>query len=195
MANIYLTAGHEVVNGKGTGAHSPYGDEAVLAQKVVADLTRTLAVDFLLTVKNDCNNWKLAQVIQWLKGLVSEKDFIIDIHFNIGPESACGVEVIVPDLASQRELSVADLYAQTIARSLTIRNRGVKREKDTARKTIGILRYPAKATNIVIESCFLSNKNDMQAFNENYPRFIHNLSFAINKSFKHEFLENISKAA
>lgn len=192
MAKIYLTAGHEIVNGKGTGAHSSYGDEALLAQKVVSDLTRVLSVEYMLYVVNDSNTWKLAETIQWLKGIVSEKDFIIDVHFNAGPDAATGVEVIVPDCASSREVTLADNLAQSISRSLGIRNRGVKKEKDTARKTIGILRYPAKATNVLIEVCFLTNRNDMSAFNSNYDSFIKSLAYVINKSFKNEVLENIS---
>ncbi len=42
MKTIYLTKGHKIVNGIGTGAISPYGDEAIEAKKLVIDIAKCL---------------------------------------------------------------------------------------------------------------------------------------------------------
>lgn len=179
MPKLYLTAGHEIRNGKGTGASSIYGDEAVLAKKLVDDISYKLKS---IDVSNDKADWKLASVIQWIKGLATSQDFVIDVHFNAGPITATGTEVIIPDAFTMKELNFATEVSSVIARTLKIRNRGVKKEKDTARKTLGILRIPNKPTNILIEVCFLSNKEDMQSFNQNYSDLVDNLSAVILKN-------------
>jgi hypothetical protein len=46
-----------------------------------------------------------------------------------------------------------------------IRSRGVKSEKDTARKTLAIMR-PA-GINLLPEICFISNRSDVSAYQAN----------------------------
>ena len=47
-----------------------------------------------------------------------------------------------------------------------IANRGVKTEKQTARKGIGILNLKA-GISVLVEVCFMSNPNDLRAYLKN----------------------------
>jgi N-acetylmuramoyl-L-alanine amidase len=93
----------------------------------------------------------------------NESDVCVDIHFNAGPPTATGVEVITADRFTREELGAATRMSVNCSKILGIRNRGVKTEKDTARKMIGILRNE-KGINLLIEICFISNANDMKAY-------------------------------
>ena len=73
MKTIYLTAGHEVNDGKGTGAHG-FMDEAVEALKLRNDVAVVLKNKGIKVI-TEKNTSKLSEVVSWLKSLVSSKDF------------------------------------------------------------------------------------------------------------------------
>ena len=183
MKNIYLIAGHEVINGKGTGAHG-FIDEAVEALKLRDDVTSVLRNKGIKVI-TEHNISKLREVVSWLKSLVSSKDFVIDIHFNASTNpKATGTEVLIDDTSTSLEKMFSREIADTISESLKIKNRGVKFENTTRHKRLAIISDPSVATNVLIEVCFVSNKSDVDAYKKNYDLLVTNLANIIEKYAK-----------
>lgn len=183
---IYLTAGHQVINGKGTGAQSPYGDEAVLAlelRDMIAAVLREFGHQVITEVPTDA----LSTVIRWLRPIVTSKDIVIDIHFNSAANvQANGTEVIIPSKHTDAELQLAKSLASEISKALTTKLRsgkiihaGVKAEDETAHGRIAILSQPWQPTNVLLEICFLSNYDDMSKYFNAKQHLVHRLSSAI----------------
>ena len=183
MRNIYLTAGHEVINGKGTGAHG-FIDEAVEALKLRDDLAAALKSKGI-KVTTEKNTSKLSEVINWLKSLVTSKDFVIDIHFNASTNpKATGAEVLIDDTSSSIEKTFSRELTEVMSDTLKIKNRGVKLESDTRHKKLGIISGPSAATNVLLEVCFVSNQEDVKSYKNNYFYLIENLAKVIEKYTK-----------
>ncbi|AYQ31371.1 N-acetylmuramoyl-L-alanine amidase [Runella sp. SP2] len=179
---IYLLAGHTVQNGRGTGAFGIDGfDEAVEAVKLRNDITAALRARGV-KVANEVNTSPLAQVVAWLRSLVKKEDKVIDIHFNAAGPAATGVEVLIDDTPTEVERQFAEKLAATISRTLGIRRRGVlgvKRESESQHSSLAIISGPSVAINVLIEVCFLSNKNDVDSYRKNYAELVKNLADAI----------------
>lgn len=184
MKTIYLTKGHQVINGKGTGAHSLFGDEAVEAEKVVNALIKRLAQENI-NVRTDENKWSLIDTIGWLLRNVKANDLSIDFHFNasVNPK-ATGCEVLIPSEHTLIEKTLAGIFAKEISYVLMIKNRGVKTEAESQHKTLGILRRPKIANNLLIEVCFITNEQDMLEYKERFLNLIESLSRVIVEYFK-----------
>lgn len=186
IPRIYLTAGHQVINGKGTGAHSDYGDEAVLAlalrDEIAAEL-RKLGHSVLTEAPSDT----LSTVLRWLHSVVSSKDLVVDIHFNAAANpQAHGTEVIIPSNYITKEMAFGRHLADAMADALGTRLRrgkiiypGVKTEEETQHRRIGILSRPSKAANALLEVCFLTNYDDMQKYWAGRTKLVRNLTAAI----------------
>lgn len=173
MRKLFLIAGH---GGKDPGAISG------------SYIERDLAIELRFLINNelrrlnivpnmDANENYLALTLSWLRGKLSAKDVIIDIHWNASSNPAAnGTEVIVPESSSQYENTFANAIASTIA-SIGFKNRGVKPETDTARKKLGIMRPTAE--NILIEVCFISNTQDMLLYQKSKQILAKKLAYII----------------
>lgn len=167
---IYLIAGH---NGKGTGAYSRYGDEGEETIDVRNDIAAKLRHEYGCKVVTDEDFSALPNVLRWLESLVSERDIVIDIHFNAFNGKAHGSECIIANQHDYKERTVAEAILKATVDALGTRSRGVKTEKYTARKRIGILSgRPKNAINVLLEVCFIDNADDMKKYDDNYCEFI-----------------------
>jgi N-acetylmuramoyl-L-alanine amidase len=176
--NLIITAGHSL---KEAGARGVEGvKEEIETIKLRDDVTKHLKKWYKVDVWNDNDSDSLQTVINQIKAKVKSKfDISIDIHFNAGPPTATGVEVIVPNSPSLEEKFLGSKLSEEIAKTLKLRNRGLKTEDDTARKTIGILRQPHVATNILLEICFITNSNDVASYRANYLKLVQTISDTI----------------
>jgi N-acetylmuramoyl-L-alanine amidase len=179
---IYITSGHQVINGKGNGAFGVDGfDEAVQARRLVNDIINNMkfanGVDKNL-ILTDNDSWSLNAVIGWLAKAVTKECLTIDVHFNaFSSPKATGTEVLIADSATKQEISFAKDVVFSIANTLKIGNRGVKKESESARGKLGMLSGGgAKAVNILVEVCFITNPNDVNAYNTRYWNLVENLS-------------------
>jgi len=174
---IYLTAGHNVVNGRGTGAYGiahpkyPNGFDEAAEAIVLRDLVTAELRLKGLTVINDKNDTPLRGVLTWLRNVAGERDVCIEIHFNAGPGSATGVECVVADKHTARESELARALCRAVneATGVRIRNRkpdrgGVLLESETPRGRIGYLHSPAVAYNALLEVCFCTSKHDVEKY-------------------------------
>ena len=57
---------------------------------------------------------------------------------------------------------VAGLICTGLSKIMGIRSRGVKSEKDTARKTLAVMRE--QGINLLPEFCFISNRSDLSTY-------------------------------
>jgi N-acetylmuramoyl-L-alanine amidase len=159
---VYVSAGH-TRTGRDKGAISPYAVEGELTHEFRNILNNELRSLGIFTIV-DADNTIAADTIRFFKSLLTQKSLFIDIHFNSGPEVAHGAEIIIPDAASTLEVELAKSLQNILTEYF--RDRGVKREKDTARKQIGVLRQ-LSGINILLEICFISNKNDVDKYHTN----------------------------
>lgn len=190
MKNVYLTAGHNIINGKGNGAfgireqNGKVFDEALEARKLTDDVIAHLKKWYKVTAHTDKKETLLPAVISWLVSIVKKDDLAIEFHFNAGVPAAHGTEVIIPRINDVREKDFAAMLSFNMADCLGIRNRGVKTEADTAHKSIGILNKPKAATNILAEICFITNHNDVSAYRREYNNLVQTISDTIGNYLK-----------
>ena len=74
---IYLIAGHNIINGVGTGASSYLGDEAIENSRMVRSVSKELIRkgEFVVT---DNDNWGLKKVVSWVKKMIKKESISID---------------------------------------------------------------------------------------------------------------------
>jgi len=155
---IHLTAGHHRKDAGATYNGRKEADETIKLRNDITKKLREKGVE----VWNDNDDWDLNRVITEIRKFSKSDDIVCDIHFNAGGPTATGCEVFVADDANAAELALAKALVDTIASTLIIRNRGVKREKDSQHKKLGMMR--PTGLNVLIEVCFISNKYDMQQY-------------------------------
>lgn len=174
--HLFITAGHTVVNGKGTGAHGVNGfDEAVEARKLVKDIIAHQKKWYALDCHTDKDTDSLNAVIQKQVNTVNADWICVDVHFNAGPSTATGTEMLIPKHYTKHEIELAEKLATATANILGIKKRsgklltkGVKTEDESQHSRIGILSRPYKGVNVLVEVCFCSNENDVKAYRTHY---------------------------
>lgn len=92
---------------------------------------------------------------------------IFDVHFNSGSPTATGTECFVNDKDFQNKNSLSYKMASEVceftSNLLGIKNRGVKSEKLSQHKKLGILNLGA-GVSVLWEICFISSVLDMQNY-------------------------------
>lgn len=157
---LFVVAGH---GGSDRGASGVNG-------YVEADLTiefRDLIISELrklgVVAITDKNTNALLQTLAWLKGLITPTSIAVDIHWNASSNAlAKGTEVIVPEKPSKFETALATSLLKVFT-DIGFTSRGVKVESQTARGRLGWMRPVAE--NILIETCFITNNQDMLLYN------------------------------
>ena len=164
MRKVYLSAGHTNVTGQDRGAVSKSGTwiEGVEAV-IIRDLLKEELIKRGATVIVDDNRNALAKTLAAFKGLVGVADIAIDIHFDAGGGTGCSV--FIPVQASKLEQNLAADLSGVISNVLKVRNRGVKTELDSHHKTLACMRLACE--NILIETCFIDNTEDMKSYDFN----------------------------
>lgn len=184
---VIITSGHQIINGKGTGAHGINGfDEAVEARKLVKDVSDHLKKWAKIEVQTDQDSWSLRQVIAWVKGTAGKGDLSIDVHFNAGPAAARGTESFIPEINTKEERELASKLSINIAHCLGTKIRtgkdkliGVKVSSESQHSRIGILDTPVNPINILLEICFITNHDDVIAYRTRYWKLVQVISDTI----------------
>lgn len=159
---IYLIAGHHNAD---SGAVANGLKEADLTKKV-RDLvyTRIKQLSPKSFVTKDDDKDTLSQVIAKIKPNIKIDDILIDFHYNAGAPIATGVECVVDDFAGAKSIEIAEKICDIIHDITGLKNRGVKREKDTPRKQLGILGM--RGSSVIVEMGFISNINDVNTLDK-----------------------------
>ena len=165
---VLISAGHSDTD---PGAVSNGHTEAKLALQLrdsVAAYLRQYGVK-VVEDGNDGQNLPLTDAIRLAKGR-----FAIEIHFNAGPESAAGVECIA--------LPAMRYHAQRLAASVAsvLRNKlrgdhGYIDQSKSARGRLGFV----QAGGLILEVCFLSNRQETAYYMANSSKVAQELAKAI----------------
>lgn len=164
MRNIYISAGHSNVLSRDRGATGNGFIEGELAVEQ-RDLIKKELIKLGVTPIVDGDNTILSQSINFFKNLTSSDSIVLDLHYNAATPQATGVEVLIPSKNTQFEKELAKEITDKISDVLGIKNRGVKTEAQSHHGRLGWMRLTGE--NILVETCFISNKNDMQRYQEN----------------------------
>jgi len=181
---IYIIAGH---NHSDPGAHAEHKIGKIKESDLTIEL-RDLIISYLksneqiTSIKKDNDDTSLRNVIKYLNENVTRDDLVIDIHFNAFNGKATGTEVIIPNIHSQFEMNIGRELCTVMANTLTINNRGVKNESQTARGKIGILR--GKGNRVLIEVCFMDNPSDFNSYKINMYILAAEIASVIAKYYK-----------
>jgi N-acetylmuramoyl-L-alanine amidase len=162
---IILEAGH-VHLGKDQGAAANGYKEADLTYEF-----RELVKDHLIGITagvaiiTDHDDVVLVDMVNQVNKLMNADSISLSIHFNAGPESATGTEVIYPTEHSVQEKEWSTELSKLVADHLGIKNRGAKDETATARGKIYI--RSMKGHNLLLEVCFITNLSDLSRYQKN----------------------------
>lgn len=157
---LFVAAGHGGADPGASGNGYVEKDLTIEFRKVLVAELRALGVEAI----TDPDENALKQTLAWLRGKFGTKDILFDIHWNAGPSSSHGSEVIVPDESSPFEKQLATDLCAAMA-SFGFYNRGIKPESQTFRKRLGWMRPSAE--NVLIEICFITNLTDMKLYGAN----------------------------
>lgn len=178
IQGIIVSSGHTNVKGADMGASSADGkyiegvltvDAKNILVKHIKEAAKKEKIDidkFLLVDRDDT---ALAATMAFLKGRTKSNDVLIDIHFNAGPATAKGTEVLIPAKYTKEELEIADRISDIFGNVLGTPERGskahtdgVKDETDSNRGSLGWMKL--SGYNILIEVEFLSNPEAMKVY-------------------------------
>lgn len=155
---LFISSGHGGADpGASSGGYVERDLTIELRQLIVNELNK-LGVN----PRTDPNTNALAQTLTWLRGKFGQRDILLDIHFNASHNTtAKGSEIIVPDGASEFETSLSNALLKVFT-DIGFRDRGVKPEALTARKSLAWMRPDAE--NVLLEVCFITNTSDMTLY-------------------------------
>lgn len=166
MRKIYLSAGHNVVCGHTSGAKTEYGNESLLTiemKEKVAERLRKKGVEFI----TDRDDMTLGQVVEEINGKIGKEGYAIELHFNASTiKSVRGTEVVVYNRSKLPQTARAKELSDIVSGILGTNNRGVKGESQSAHGRLAFVRK-TKCEAVILEICFLSNKEDMESYNAN----------------------------
>lgn len=170
IKKIYLSAGHGLPKDPGASGNGYIEANLTTEQRqLIAEELEILGI----CPEVDRNTNILQDTINFFKSLVTPSCILVDLHWNSSSNpKATGVEVFIPTNYTELELEIAGKIAKCISDTLDIPLRGntrgvlgVKTEDLSARRKLAWMRITGQ--NILIETCFISNKNDMQKYQEN----------------------------
>ena len=159
----FLSAGHSDID---PGAVANGFKESDLTKELRSMVTEHLkaANHRFITDDDDESNRQYQNRIKPGNGSV-----LLDFHFNAGPPSATGTEVIISNVANDNSRLFARELVDGASRILGIRNRGVKGESGSQHSRVGILHLDAGIASLV-EVCFITNEQDIAAYQVNKER-------------------------
>ena len=158
MRRVFLIAGH---NGARTGANGfiDEGKETIILRDLIAENLKDMGI---VVIKDD-NLTPLTKIAQWLRNQITKKDVCIDIHFNASTNnSANGSEVFIPTKNTSDEVELANMFRESLSKFF--KDRGVSLESKSYHGKIAML-SGFDCCNVLLEVCFVSNKNDADTYN------------------------------
>jgi N-acetylmuramoyl-L-alanine amidase len=172
---IFIFAGHggTDVGAVGVDRRTEARETLKLRNAICLEL-KAKGVKYIIDDDND----KLRDVLK--KAQTGSGSVVLDIHFNAASKAtATGVETIVSDGANNITLSFAAELAEAVTIPTGLKMRGVKREKDTPRKRLALMRENGIVG--LLEVCFISNKSDMALYDQHINKIAANLAGALIK--------------
>ena len=159
IRRIILDCGHGPGNGKGgafdPGATSSYGTEHRTVSLIASGVRQALARTIPCVIAPELS---LPELISWVNDELEPGDFLLSLHMNAG--GGTGTEVIYSAAAPFDRAEQARGLSAIIASMLRLPDRGAKKDSETPRGRLGILRQ-TKCPALLIELAFVDNRKDM----------------------------------
>ncbi len=172
---LLLSAGHTSIAGRDRGAAGNgliEGVEAVKIRDRVAELLRAKG----FSVREDGGDGISEPLSKALK-LIPGTSLAVELHFNAGPPTATGIEVL--SLPSRKKH--AQLIAEGINQGLSLPLRGDKGWKSDTSGQHSRLAF-CRAGGVLVELCFISSKGDTDSYKANFEKVCVGLADAIEKA-------------
>ena len=179
MRKIFISAGHSNKPGRDCGAAAHGYVEGVLAVAFRNKVYKNL-IQLGANVTIDGNDTILSDSLNYFKKIVNKDAIVLDIHFNSGPSTATGTETFVPRNATLNEIKLARKLSEITHKSIYIPlrgDRGVKTELESHHKKLGWMSLSGE--NILVEICFISNKEEIKKFIETESELAKQYAYAL----------------
>lgn len=169
---FYCIAGHSHRDSGavGVGGRKEKDDTIDIRDRIVYYLNRRLDIlvrDGVLLEVNRLsvtvdNDWDmLSTVIAKIRPEIGSSDLLLDIHYNSASvDTATGTEVFISDNAGEGSKLFAKKVVSILSLITGLRNRGVKRESESAVGKLGILNMRGDA--VLLEFSFINNPYDVE---------------------------------
>lgn len=156
---IYLSAGHF---DKDPGAIANGQQENNLTMQLrdlIAIHLKAKGASFTL----DRDSESLGAYLQRIKP--GSGSVVCELHFDAAAPTATGISAFIRDGAEQgHSAALAADIVTSCAVIMGINRRGVFTESKSHRGKLGLLRTAAAGISVLVEMCFITNKNDLQAY-------------------------------
>ena len=161
MGKYVMSSGH----GKKVSGANGFLNEVTEARRVVKQVVKYLKElgETVYEFHDDTSTTQaqnLRTIVTYHNGKNREKDF--SVHFNAFNGKAGGVEVLHYDSKNKKE---AAALSKVIAKALDLEDRGAKERG----KSLAFLRDTNKPA-LLIEICFVDNKEDAEKYNKNFDK-------------------------
>ena len=190
MRKIYISAGHSNKIGRDRGASG----NGFIEGELTAEFRKLLVKELnLLGTKpiTDADDTIFSQTINYFRNLVDSKAIVLDIHWNSATPQAKGTETLIPGKPSSFETELAEELSKTVGETLDIPLRGksgVKTELESHHKKLAWMSLTGE--NVLMEVCFISNKNEMQSYQNKKEELAKNIAKVL-FNFANEVKSNI----
>lgn len=156
----FISAGHHQ---RDSGAVANGRQENLEAMKF-RDIVIKLCKEAGVTVITDNDNETLGQYLERIK--TGSASVVLEFHFDASTNvNATGTTCLVGNDADRLDKAFAKELVDTTARIVGIKNRGVITEAQSHRGKLGLMREQGIVA--LLELCFISNPNDMAAYDAN----------------------------
>lgn len=156
----FLSAGHHL---KDSGAVA-HGKQENLEMIKFRDIVVNYCKSFGVTVIVDDDKETLSEYLLRIK--TGSGSVVLEFHLDSAANAtATGSTGVVGDDADRLDMAFAKELVDTTSLILGIKNRGVIKEAQTHRKKLGLMREQGIVA--LLEVCFISNPNDMAAYEAN----------------------------
>lgn len=167
----YISAGHCNIKGStyDPGAHGVNGrweanETVILRDAVISEIKSRGYTDITQDMDEENRN-------QYFKRIrPGDGSVVVEFHFNAGAPEANGTEALIGVDADRLDKALAAEFTLATLMALGIKNRGVKSEASTRHKRLGLMRETGIVT--LVEVCFISNTNDMAAYDKNFKTLV-----------------------
>jgi N-acetylmuramoyl-L-alanine amidase len=158
MKTLIIGAGHGGADSGAVGSGFVERDLAIEFRNLLVAELQKLSIPCII----DPDTNALRDSLVYFKNYFKPDSINVDIHWNAGPPTATGTEVLINTQSTPFEKLLGGKIAEAIATILNIRNRGLKTELQSARGSLGWMKQPGR--NYIIEMCFISNQTDMDKY-------------------------------
>ena len=156
----FISAGHHLKDSGAVGSGTQENLEAINFRDRVIHWAKLFGTEVI----KDSDNETLGQYLKRIQ--TGSGSVVIEFHFDASTNaSATGTTALVGTDADRLDKAFAKELVDTTAQTLNIRNRGVISEAQSHRGRLALMREHGIVC--LLELCFISNPNDMKAYQAN----------------------------